>query len=254
MSLAGGGLVAAITQHLADRGVTVLVHEELADEGATIVEEGDAPAVVEHARSALRALWIVDVPSRAAAIELAASAPTGTPDGTIDGTIDGTTEGTIEDTIDSTIEVREAYTAEDFGAPPEPQPPSAPPPPARHPDTQRFIAFIRSHAEEVNSFPTPESRRRMDAYCAPLAASGTMIGGQGLKVSARGARVRRSAAQRFVLDGPFAESKELVGGYMIVQVPQLVDAIDLVRPWLTIHREGQRVRMSAIEVRRLVER
>ncbi|MEO8844304.1 MAG: transcriptional regulator [Kofleriaceae bacterium] len=92
----------------------------------------------------------------------------------------------------------------------------------------------------------------MDEYCAPLAASNTLIGGHGLKPSARGTRVRRSAAQRFILDGPFTESKELVGGYMIVQVRTLGEAIDTIRPWLRIHREGQGVSQATIEVRRLV--
>ena len=59
-------------------------------------------------------------------------------------------------------------------------------------------------------------------------------------------------AQRFVLDGPFVESKELVGGYMIVQVPTLDEAIDTIRPWLRIHRELRRVGQATIEVRRLL--
>jgi hypothetical protein len=91
----------------------------------------------------------------------------------------------------------------------------------------------------------------MDAYCAPLVASNTMIGGEGLKKSELGTRVRRSAAQRFVLDGPFTETKELVGGYMIVQVPTLDEAVEVIRPWLRIHGEIVGVTRVAIEVRRL---
>jgi hypothetical protein len=230
MSLQGDAPVDAISAHFAAQGVNVLVFEQLADEGATITEVRDAPAVVAPERSALRALWIVDVASRAAAIELAKHAPGD----------------------NATLEVREAYTPQDFGAPPDPAPPAPPPPAVRKPGTHRFIAFIRSHDEAANSRPTPESMAGMDVYCAPLAASNTMIGGAGLKPSAKGTRVRRSAAQRFVLDGPFTESKELVGGYMIVQVPTLADAVDTIRPWLRIHREGQRVSQATIEVRRLV--
>jgi hypothetical protein len=230
MSLQGDAPVGAISAHLAAQRVNVLGFEELADEGATITEMGDAPAVVEHERSALRAIWIVDVPSRAAAVELANNAPGD----------------------DATLEVRESFTAQDFGAPPDPDPPMPPPPPVRKPGTHRFIAFIRSHDEAANNYPKPESMARMDVYCAPLAASNTMIGGQGLKPSAKGTRVRRSASQRFVLDGPFAESKELVGGYMIVQVRTLDEAVDTIRPWVRIHREGQGVSQATIEVRRLV--
>ncbi len=230
MSLQGDAPVDAISAYLATQRVNVLGFEQLADEGATITEVGDAPAVVEHARSALRAVWIIDVASRAAAVELAKDAPGD----------------------DVTLELRESFTAEDFGGPPEPNPPVPPPPAVRKPGTHRFIAFIRSHDEAANDRPTPESMARMDEYCAPLAASNTLIGGHGLKPSGKGTRVRRSAAQRFVLDGPFTESKELVGGYMIVQVRTLDEAVDAIRPWLRIHREGQGVRQATIEVRRLV--
>jgi hypothetical protein len=219
----------AISAYLANERVNVLGSEQLLDEGATITEHGDAPAVVERDVSPLRALWIVDVPSRAAAVELAKNAPGG----------------------DGTLEVRESFTPEDFGAPPDPDPPAPPPPPVRKPDTHRYIALLRSHAEEKQPRPTRELTAPMEAYCAPLIESNTMIGGEGLRPSGKGTRVRRSAAQRFILDGPFSESKELVGGYMIVQVRTLDEAIDTIRPWLRIHREVQSVERATIEVRRL---
>jgi hypothetical protein len=218
----------AISEYLAKQRVNVLGSEQLLDEGATISEHGESPAVVARDLSALRALWIVDMPSRAAAVELAKNAPGG--------------EGTLE--------VRESFTPQDFGAPPDLNPPVAPPPPVRKPETHRYIAIIRASLESGEA-PTLESIARMDAYCAPLVEANTMIGGEGLKPSTKGTRVRRSAAQRFVLDGPFTESKELVGGYLVVQVLTLEEAIDTVRPWLRIHREGQRVGHATIEVRRL---
>ncbi|MGE0403974.1 MAG: YciI family protein [Kofleriaceae bacterium] len=221
--------VEAIGAYLAGERVNVLGHEQLLDEGATISEHGDAPAEVVHEVSSLAAVWIIDMPSRAAAVEVAKRAPG----------------------EQGTLEVRESYTPQDFGAPPDPSPPAPAPPPVRKPGTHRFIALLQSHQEETRPTPTKESTSRMDEYCAPLLESNTMIGGEGLKPSAKGTRVRRAAAQRFVLDGPFTESKELVGGYMIVQVPTLDDAIDTIRPWLRIHREGQRVGHTTIEVRRL---
>jgi hypothetical protein len=218
----------AISTYLVEQRVNVLGSEQLLDEGATISEHGGAPAVLAHEVSALRAVWVVDVPSRAAAAQLAERAPG----------------------REATLEVRESFTPQDFGAPPDPNPPVAPPPPLRKPGTHRYIAMIRTGLDSGEG-PTPESSQRMDAYCAPLFEANTIIGGEGLKPSTKGTRVRRSAAQRFVLDGPFAESKELIGGYMIVQVPTLEAAIDTIRPWLRIHREGQRVPHSTIEVRRL---
>ena len=220
--------IAEISAHLRHQRVNVLGSEQLLDEGATISEYGESPAVVTREVSALRAIWIIDMPSRGAAVDLAKSAPGG--------------EGTLE--------VRESFTPQDFGAPPDPNPPVAPPPPVRKPETRRYIALIRSHLDAPEA-PTPESSARMDAYSAPLIEANTMIGGQGLKPSTKGTRVRRSAAQRFVLDGPFTESKELVGGYLVVQVLTLDEAIDTIRPWLRIHREGQRVGRATIEVRLL---
>jgi len=221
--------IAAISAHLARERVNVLGAEQLLAEGAIVSEHGDSPAVVAPEISSLRAIWLIDMPSRGAAVELAQNAPGG--------------EGTLE--------VRESFTPQDFGAPPEPNPPVAPPPPVRKPGTHRYIALIGSHLDAPEG-PTTESSAMMDEYCGSLFASNTMIGGHGLKSSRKGTRVRRSAAQRFVLDGPFAESKELVGGYIIVQVPTLDEAIDAIRPWLRIHREGQRVAYSRIEVRRLL--
>jgi hypothetical protein len=218
----------AISAYLGQQRVNVLGSEQLLDEGATISQHGDSPAVVAREVSALRALWIVDMPSRAAAVELAKNAPGG--------------EGTLE--------VRESFTPQDFGAPPDPGPPVAPPPPVRKPETHRYIAMVRAGLESSEA-PRLDSITRMDAYCAPLVEANTMIGGEGLKPSTKGTRIRRSAAQRFVLDGPFAESKELVGGYLIVQVRTLDEAIDTIRPWLPIHRQGQRTDHVTIEVRRL---
>jgi hypothetical protein len=222
------GDIDEISAYLARQGVNVLGSERLLDEGATISEHTGSPVIVAREVSNLRGIWIVEMQSRAAAVELAKNVAGGA----------------------GTLEIRESYTPQDFGAPPDPNPPSAPPPPVRLPETHRYIALIRSH-NETDEMPTLESVAPMDVYCAPLVESNTMIGGEGLKPSAKGTRVRRSAAQRFVLDGPFTESKELVGGYMIVQVRTLDDAIDTIRPWLRIHREALRVGQATIEVRRL---
>src|SRR5688572_26296032 len=69
--------VDAISAYLGQQGVNVLGSEQLLDEGATISEQGESPAVVALDISGLRAIWIVDMPSRAAAVELAKNAPGG---------------------------------------------------------------------------------------------------------------------------------------------------------------------------------
>jgi hypothetical protein len=218
-----------IDAYLAAQGATVLGTERLdPTEVATISARGDEAPIVERAGSLLRAVWILDVASRAEAVELARGAPGG----------------------DATLELRESFTPQDFGAPADAPPP--PPPPPVKPGHARYIALVRQDAvAESSAHPKPEAMAMMDEYMAPLAAAGTILGGEGLKASANGTRVRRMAKQRFIVDGPFTESKELVGGYMIVQARSLDEAVELVRPWLRIHRIGQGVPFSAIEVRRL---
>ena len=229
MTLHGDAPIDEIDAHLAAQGATVLGSEQLdRTEVATISASGEQPPIVERTGSLLRAVWILDVASRAAAVELARAAPGG----------------------DGTLEIREAYTPQDFGAPGEAVPPPRTPP--VKPGNSRYIALIRQDAVAESSVdPKQESMAMMDAYMEPLVAEGTILGGQGLKPSARGTRVRRMAKQRSILDGPFTESKELVGGYLIVQARSLDEAVDLIRPWLRIHRTGQGVPSSAIEVRRL---
>ncbi len=229
MTLQGDAPIDEIDTYLAARDATVLGSERLdPGEAATISATGDEPPIVERAGSLLRALWILDVASRAAAVELARDAPGS----------------------DATLEIRESYTPQDFGAPADAPPP--PPPPPMKPGHARYIAFIRQDAVgESSAQPKPESMAMMDEYMEPLVAQGTILGGEGLKPSTKGTRVRRMAKQRLILDGPFTESKELVGGYMIVQARSLDTAVDLIRPWLRIHRIGQGVPSSAIEVRRL---
>src|SRR5512146_3246436 len=154
----------AIDAYLAAQGATVLGSERLAPtEVATISASGDEPPIVEHTGSLLRALWSLEVASREAAIDLARGAPGG----------------------DATLEIREVFTPQDFGAPADAPPP--PPPPPVKPGNSRYIAFIRQDAvAESSSHPKQESMAMMDEYMAPLTAAGTILGGQGLKASAKG--------------------------------------------------------------------
>ena len=91
----------------------------------------------------------------------------------------------------------------------------------------RVMVIVKANAEsEAGGLPTPEYIARMGAYNDELIAAGVMLDGGGLRPSAQGARVslRRGAAT--VIDGPFAETKELLGGYWIWQVASLQEALD----------------------------
>lgn len=238
MTLTGDDAPDEIDAYLASRAVAVLAAERVAPgEAATITETDDAPAVIVPAGSALRAWWVLDVPTRDAARQLAHDAPG----------------------ADGTLELHEAWTPQDFGAPADA--PTPPPPPLRA-GHQRYVAIVdRDLASDASDGrPTEASMATMGAYMAPLQEAGTILDGLGLKGSARSTRVtritrtarfRRAAAQRVVRDGPFTEAKELIGGYLIVQARTLDEAIDLIRPWLPINRTGQGRTSTTIEVRRL---
>ena len=94
----------------------------------------------------------------------------------------------------------------------------------------RVMVIVKANPEsEAGALPTPEYIEAMGAYNNALIAAGVMLDGGGLQSSAKGARVRLVRGEAVVTDGPFAETKELIGGYWIWQVKSLQDAIDWAR-------------------------
>ena len=87
-----------------------------------------------------------------------------------------------------------------------------------------------------------------------LGAAGALLSGEGLRPSREGARVKFAGGRRTVLDGPFSETKEMIAGYTMIQVPALADAIAFAKRWLTIHVEtGVDVHAAEIELRQVAE-
>jgi len=82
---------------------------------------------------------------------------------------------------------------------------------------------------EAGVMPTTELLAAMGAYNEELVKAGIMLAGEGLKPSSAGARVRFSGKSRTVVDGPFAETKELVAGYWLWEVGSLQEAIEWVK-------------------------
>ena len=94
----------------------------------------------------------------------------------------------------------------------------------------RVMVIVKANPEsEAGALPTPEYIEAMGAFNNELIAAGVMLDGGGLQPSAKGARVSLLRGQAVVTDGPFAETKELIGGYWIWQVTSLQDAIDWAR-------------------------
>jgi len=82
---------------------------------------------------------------------------------------------------------------------------------------------------EAGVMPTKELLGAMMNYNEELVKAGIMLAGDGLKPSSKGKRVRFSGSKRTVIDGPFAETKELVAGYWIWQVRSMEEAIEWVK-------------------------
>ena len=82
---------------------------------------------------------------------------------------------------------------------------------------------------EAGEMPTERLLSDMMKYNEELAKAGVMLAGEGLQPSSKGARVRFSGDKRTVVDGPFAETKELVAGFWIFQVKSLAEAIEWVK-------------------------
>src|SRR5262249_4811514 len=84
-------------------------------------------------------------------------------------------------------------------------------------------------ASEAGEMPSMESFAAMEKYNQELIDAGILLDGTGLTPSSRGARVRFSGSKRTVIDGPFAETKELIAGFSIWKVSSLQEAIDWVK-------------------------
>jgi hypothetical protein len=82
---------------------------------------------------------------------------------------------------------------------------------------------------EAGVIPSEELLAEMGQYNEELVKAGVMLAGEGLHASSKGARVRFSGKERSVIDGPFAETKELIAGFWMIQVRSMDEAIEWVK-------------------------
>jgi hypothetical protein len=91
----------------------------------------------------------------------------------------------------------------------------------------RVMVIVKASPEsEAGQLPGQELLEQMGKYNEELVKAGIMLAGDGLHPSSRGKRVRFSGRQRTVLDGPFAETKELIAGFWIWQVRSMDEALE----------------------------
>jgi hypothetical protein len=91
----------------------------------------------------------------------------------------------------------------------------------------RVMVIVKSCKDsEAGILPTPEQRAKMGKFNQELMAAGVFLGADVLRPSSQGKRLKFSGQQRTVIDGPFSESKELVGGYWLWQVKSIEEAVE----------------------------
>lgn len=114
----------------------------------------------------------------------------------------------------------------------------------------RFIVMVKATDQsEAGVMPTEHELAEMGKFNEELVKAGVMLAGEGLHPSSRGARVKFNGKRRTVVDGPFAETKELVAGFWIWQVKSLAEAIEWVKRCPNPFPEGE----SEIEIRQVFE-
>jgi hypothetical protein len=94
----------------------------------------------------------------------------------------------------------------------------------------RFMVIVKANKDsEAGTLPDEKILAEMGKFNEELVKAGVMLAGEGLHASSKGARVKFEGSKRTVIDGPFAESKELVAGYWLWQVRSKEEAIEWLR-------------------------
>jgi hypothetical protein len=113
----------------------------------------------------------------------------------------------------------------------------------------KFMVIVKATKDsEAGVMPSTELLTAMGKYNEELVNAGVMLAGEGLHPSSKGARVTFSGDKRFVTDGPFAETKELIAGYWLWQCASLAEAIEWVKRCPNPMNEE-----SEIEIRQVFE-
>lgn len=117
----------------------------------------------------------------------------------------------------------------------------------------RFMILVKATPQsEAGEFPADKERlfAEMAEYHEQLAAAGVLLDASGLQPSSKGWRIRYEGGRRTVIDGPFAETKELVAGYTLIQARSREEALEWSRRFPSPHPEQA---VCEIEVRQLYE-
>ena len=115
----------------------------------------------------------------------------------------------------------------------------------------RFMMMVKANKDtEAGVMPDEKLIAAMVKYNEELAKAGVLLDLSGLQPTSKGARVRFSGGKRTVIDGPFAETKELIAGYWLIQVKSKEEAIEWAKRCPAPHGEATE---GEIEIRQLFE-
>ena len=113
----------------------------------------------------------------------------------------------------------------------------------------RFMVIVKAtpESEKEGALPDPQLLIEMGKYNEELSKAGVLLALDGLHPSSKGARVKFSGKSRTVVDGPFTESKEIVGGFALIQAKSKEEAIEFTKRFLKVAGDGE------TEIRQLYE-
>ena len=114
----------------------------------------------------------------------------------------------------------------------------------------RFMVMAMASKDfEAGPPPKPEAFAAMQQYNEAAVKAGVLLAAEGLTATSKGKRVKFSGDRRTVIDGPFAESKELVAGFMIIKVKSMDEAIEWVKRAPNVSQDGE----GMVEIRKLMD-
>jgi hypothetical protein len=109
-----------------------------------------------------------------------------------------------------------------------------------------MVIVKASKASEAGQMPSQQLLSDMGKFNEELVKAGIMLAGEGLQPSSKGARVRFSGKNRTVIDGPFAETKELIAGFWLWKVSSFQEALDWVKRCPNPHEEECEIEIRAL--------
>ncbi|EHN76388.1 YciI family protein [Streptomyces coelicoflavus] len=115
----------------------------------------------------------------------------------------------------------------------------------------RYLSLIRiEESDALAGGPSPELIQRMEKLMEEMTKAGVLLDTAGLTPTAQGTRVHYEGGRISVTDGPFTETKEVVGGYSLLQAKDLAEAVEWTKRFLKVHEDHWTV---TCEVRELME-